>query len=76
MERRDFFGVIAAPLFRNLVPPKITCSSKPLTAGGTARIGRTVEISSHVDPAKFRRKLITLLDEGSLSFDGIFVPDL
>lgn len=22
MDRRDFFGIIAAPLFRNLVPPK------------------------------------------------------
>ena len=77
-DRRDFFGVIAAPLLRKLVPP-VPMAKSPIalaTIGGTiSGPVRIIDVTTHsINAAHWRKQLRPLLDAGDLSFDIHFEP--
>jgi len=77
-DRRDFFGVIAAPLLRKLVPPvpmaKDTVTIGNMTFATIANVRSISGPSIKPDAEFWRKKTATLLDAGSISFDIHFVP--
>lgn len=79
IDRRTFFGVIAAPLVAKALPVPIAPPIGFLTIGGVktpiASVGSISGPSINYDDQFWRKKIPTLLDEGSISFDITFEPN-
>ncbi len=82
--RRDFFGVIAAPLLRKLVPPAPMAKGPCLNFGnGTVSFATIEKVRSLSGPSwQFNpsadfwdTKMATLLDAPAISFDLTFEPN-
>ncbi len=78
-DRRNFFGVIAAPLLRRFTPPVPVAKGPGLgMRNGTMSFATLAKVRSisgpsrQFDPDFWNKKITTLLDAGSVSFDMKF----
>ncbi len=77
-DRRNFFGVIAAPLLRRFTPPApmakgfLTIGNGTMSFATLAKVRSISGPSRQFDPDFWNKKITTLLDAGSISFDMTF----